>query len=187
MENLTTIIGMILAVSLASERLVTMIKTLFPGWLADEKKTETLEIDLSADKWRRIVVMILAFIASWGTSTLLTDGYDPFGQVTINSDLKISTFLLGLLASGGSAFWSNLLGYSKAVKDIRVQQKAKDSLAFHQKARAFGLFPQDSGTATKSRILSPNSKTVIAATNALAVLQQPLINNIDQIVKTNRI
>lgn len=48
-ENLTILVSLILAVSLASDRLVTMIKTLAPEYLADEAKTEVQEADLVAD------------------------------------------------------------------------------------------------------------------------------------------
>jgi hypothetical protein len=54
-DNLTAFVALILAISLASERLVTFIKTIFPK-LADEAKTEAQEVDLDKDKGRRFIV-----------------------------------------------------------------------------------------------------------------------------------
>jgi hypothetical protein len=138
-KDISTLIALILAVSLASERLVTMLKTLMPEWLADEKKTSTQEVDLVADRWRRFVVIIMAFLAAWLTATFLTKGYAPLGEVVIEGQGHINTLLLGLLASGGSAFWSSILGYSKAVKDIKVQTRAKENLQFHEEVKSLGL------------------------------------------------
>jgi hypothetical protein len=134
----------ILAVSVATERLVTIVKTAVPEWFADERKTDAKEVDLIADRWRRLRVQGVAFLCAWVTTTMLTDGMKPLGQIMINGQ-PFWTPWLALLASGGSAFWAQVVGYSSALKDVAVTRKALESLAFTQRAREAGATPIDSG------------------------------------------
>jgi hypothetical protein len=141
-DALNSIVAILLSISLAAERLVTIIKTLFP-WLAVEKKAQAGEIDVSGDKWRRFVVQLIAFVASWVTSAFLADGgFSPLGVLKFGSGVNIISvpvIVVGLLASGGSAFWNGLLGYTKAVKDVRTNQAARESLEYKNRARELNL------------------------------------------------
>lgn len=116
-DILSTFIALILAISLAAERLVSILKTFF-GWL-DEKKGNA-----GAEKRRRVAVLLIAFLAAWITGAFLTEGgeWDLFGSIVVSDNHTLPVWLVGFLASGGSAFWSNILGYTKAVKDIRKEQ-----------------------------------------------------------------
>src|SRR5437868_2835243 len=72
LDLLTAFTTVILAVSMASERLVTTIKTMFPR-LADEKKTPAQEVDLVADRPRRLILYALGVVTSWLSAALLAN------------------------------------------------------------------------------------------------------------------
>jgi len=104
---LTQLVTLILAISIAGERLVTFLKTLIP-WLASPPPSATAAI--KDDIARQVTVMIIAFLACWLTAEIA------------GVDTIIKPPILGLLASGGSAFWTNILSYVKGAKDIKTQQ-----------------------------------------------------------------
>jgi len=159
-ENLTELFALILAISLASERLVTIIKSAIP-WLTDEKKTDAQEVDLSADKWRRIIVQLIAFLCAWITSSFLAEGgFNLFGIVPFGTaEGEFLVIILGLLASGGSAFWTNILGYTKAVKDIRIQERATASLKYHLLATSVNKNAIGSGQVADASRRSKNAQS----------------------------
>jgi hypothetical protein len=148
--DLSATIAVLLSISLATERLVTIVKTIFPA-LAVEKKTAAGEVALAPDRPRRLTLQGIALAAAWITASFLATGDQPaeltwnfFGQVQAGT-LKIWVPIVALLASGGSAFWTQLLQYTGAVRDIAVTRKASDSLDFRGKADAMGARPADSG------------------------------------------
>jgi hypothetical protein len=142
-DALNSIVAILLSISLAAERLVTILKTVFPTWLADEKKNKAGDIDPVKDGVRRFAVQILAFVASWVTAAFLADGgYSLTGFLKIGSgtsSTSISVIVVGLLSSGGSAFWSSVLGYTKAVKDVRTNQAARERLEYKNRAKELGI------------------------------------------------
>jgi len=148
MEKITTFITFILAVSLASERLVTIIKTIFPKWLAEENKTPAMEVDLIKDRGRQITVIVLAYVSALLTTFAVNEfKWDP---ILITGYVKgFHPAIIALMASGGSAFWNNLLGYTKAIKDIKIQEKASGTLRFHAQATALGVEAKDAGKTAK--------------------------------------
>lgn len=130
-DDLTGLITVILAISLASERLVTFLKTLIPQ-LAD-KAPGQVQVPQS-DYIRQVIVMLLAFLSCWLTSSFLITDCKSFLCLKDPIDLKgssldIPVYLMALLASGGSAFWASLLGYTKAVKDIKKEQITQEKMA----------------------------------------------------------
>jgi hypothetical protein len=150
-SSLTSFVSVILAVSLASERLLTMVKAAFP-WLAQEQKTDAKEVDLTRDRSRRLVLLAMAWVASWVAASFLVQGDwtvgSLFAQVAVSGakDLGIPVPLVGLLASSGSAFWNNVLGITKEAKDTRRVETASAALAFNAQAKAEGKQAFDSGT-----------------------------------------
>ena len=117
MEYLSTLVGFLLAVSLASERLIAILKTFVPWFAIDKTKDPENSSNSLCEKTRRLSIQGLALLAGWLTASFMTkDGFDPFGNVEL---FNIPAFIVGLLASGGSAFWNQLLGYTKAVRDIK--------------------------------------------------------------------
>jgi hypothetical protein len=131
-ETFSALVAMLLAISLAAERLVTIVKTLAPDWLGtarltDDKKSE----HPTRDRPRRFVVQLIALAAAWITAAFLagsTDGataFDLLGEINFAANQGLPVPVVAVLASGGSAFWANILGYTKAVKDIRIKERDK--------------------------------------------------------------
>lgn len=145
---LSTFAAFILGVSMATERIVAILKTFFPC-LADEKKNDAQEVDLVADRPRRITLQILAIAAAWITSAFLAGkgGFAPFDNVNISGGIAMPAWVLAILASGGAAFWKSVIEYASAVKDLRTQQRATEGLSFHMKAQAMGVQAVDGGMA----------------------------------------
>lgn len=137
---LIKLITIVLAVSIASERLVTFLKTLIPKLgsnSADPAAPLPAKLE-GIEKWRQISVMLIAFLAAWLTSSFLKDGhFDPWGTYDIGPPkTEISVWIIGLLASGGSAFWTNLLGYVRAIKDISTQKSLQLKMTTNHQAQA---------------------------------------------------
>lgn len=129
LDKLVALSTMLLAISLATERLVTVMKTLLPKWLNEERTDSLGHESPVADRWRRFVVQLISFLAAWLTASFLREvdsGRWPFGGIKIiEGQPLMPVIVVALLSMGGSAFWNNILGYSKAVKDIRVQEKER--------------------------------------------------------------
>lgn len=158
MNDLSNFATSILAVSLATERMVAIAKTIAPRWLAEEQKTAANAIDPIADKVRRLKVMALALVCAFVTSVLIGDPSDQLlglpRYVKFAGDQKISTILLAILASGGSAFWTSVIGYTSAAKDVKTQQRTTDGLNFRLKTEQQGVAPTELGATVRSRLLS---------------------------------
>ncbi|TGE20558.1 hypothetical protein E5K00_21425 [Hymenobacter aquaticus] len=118
LTNLSNILVVLIALSVAAERLVEIIKGIIPG--LDQENS-----DVTKERWRKIllqvlaagagiVTAILAFPALAETLKLEDDWNDNFGVL----------FLLGLLASGGSGFWTSIQGYVNKVKEIKKVEAA---------------------------------------------------------------
>ena len=148
-EALSTMIALILAISLAAERLVAMLKNMLP-WLRSSENNTLISNQLGGGMseagmkgkmgivdfgyMRSQMVMALAFCASWFTAAFFAEGDSLitlnkfFGSVPLQSGdkpLEIPVILLALLASGGSEFWKNLLGYTKAMRDIKIGERSQ--------------------------------------------------------------
>jgi hypothetical protein len=107
LTELTALVSLIAALSIASERLVEIIKGLVPS-LDLQKK------DLKEEGRRRALLQILA-VASGIVTALLARDYVP---TQLSDPSKGWSILgLGLLASGGSGFWNSILTYLLKVKD----------------------------------------------------------------------
>jgi hypothetical protein len=141
-NDLGALVTVLLSISLAAERLVAIIQTLFP-WLALEKKNEAQGTDLKQDRWRHFTLQVIMFLSAWTTSGFLSDGgfnlLGFFKFASISGAPSIPIFVLGVLSSGGSAFWSSILGYTKAVKDIRTAQNERERLEYQHRVKEFNL------------------------------------------------
>jgi hypothetical protein len=128
--TLTKLVSIILAISLASERLVTLIKTLIPALAspAAVAGAPTPTVVTNWEKWRQVIVMLIALVACWVSATLLNSGFHPFGDYKVTPDIGIPVWIIGVLASAGSAFWTSILGYTRAVKDISTQQSLQEKM-----------------------------------------------------------
>ncbi|HVP39430.1 MAG TPA: hypothetical protein VMS93_09640 [Candidatus Saccharimonadales bacterium] len=141
-DLLNSVIPVILAISLASERLVTILKTAFP-WLAQEKTLAPGQTDPQADRSRRLLVQGLAVATAYVTTGWFARSLSPLAAVPLGtsaaSAANLPVCLVALLASSGSALWSNLLGYTKAVKDSQAADQAMKSMSLQEQARRIGM------------------------------------------------
>ena len=107
--NLTAIVGVILALSIASERLVEIIKGFIPG-------LDKQDSDPKAEGRRRSYLQILAVLSGVLTAFLARDYIPPEIAKPTESWAILG---LGLLASGGSGFWNSVLTYVTKAKDLK--------------------------------------------------------------------
>jgi hypothetical protein len=110
--KLTTVISLLVALSIASERLVDIIKGLIP-WLNQPR------LRPADEGWRKATLQVLAVLAGI-TTAWLSSAAIPKG-VGIPDDWT-GTFALGLLASGGSGFWNSILTYVTKAKDLKAAE-----------------------------------------------------------------
>ena len=114
MEKIAAVVSLLVALSVAAERLVEIVKGLIP-WLDLE------QVDQKWEARRRCVLQVLAVVAGIVT-VFLSRGAIPTGLV--NLDDKSGVVALGLLASGGSGFWNSILTYVAKVKDVKEAEVA---------------------------------------------------------------
>lgn len=118
MENIEIIVAFLLTISLASERMVTILKTVIPV-LAEQGDPNSAW----NQRWRPLIIQGFTFVFCCATAAMVQGpGTNWFtGSVTLVGDRGVPVLVVGLLASGGSAFWNNVLGYTKAVKDLKKE------------------------------------------------------------------
>lgn len=120
-NNLTAIVGLILALSIASERFVEIIKGM-SSFLNQEQS------DPVQEGRRRSALHLLAAVSGMVTAVLAKPaiaGALPEGAL----GNPFPVLALGLLASGGSGFWNSVLSYMTNLKDatkLDVQRKKED-------------------------------------------------------------
>lgn len=113
MEKLITIVTLLIAVSVASERLVEIIKGFSP-FLNTEKT------DVNLEGRRKSYLHILAVISGIVTALLARSVInDVFDNLYNDVSHALTILAVGLLASGGSGFWNSILTYLLKVKDIK--------------------------------------------------------------------
>lgn len=110
-SSLSTLAALIVALSVASERLVEIVK----GYVPYLNKAKD---DLVEESRRRSMIQLLAVVAGITTSFLAAPALPP---ETI-PDNWMSKLALGLLASGGSGFWNSIQGYVSQAKEVKKAQ-----------------------------------------------------------------
>lgn len=120
LDSINSLFLFLFTVGLGSERLITIVKTALPN-LGKESMALDGKPDPERDKGRRLQVLALALIASYISVSLVTGQWNPLESVPVGT-LKVNVTLLSILGSGGSAFWNNFLGYSKALKDVKREE-----------------------------------------------------------------
>ena len=112
METITLLISYVLGISIASERVVEMVKGVFPIlWQAQD--------DPKQEASRRSMLQALSIAVSIGVAFTAT--------ATLPNELKAlgwvervpGTVALGLMAAGGSGFWNAVLTLLGNIKDIK--------------------------------------------------------------------
>jgi hypothetical protein len=111
--KLTTVISLLIALSIASERLVDIIKGLVP-WLNQQRRKAAEE------GWRKAVLQVMAVIGGITTAWLASPVVPDFIPHDFTGKLA-----LGLLASGGSGFWNSILTYVTKAKDKAAEAETR--------------------------------------------------------------
>jgi hypothetical protein len=109
-NKISLVVSLLIALSVASERLVAIVKGLVP-FLNQENTDPVMEGRRTSALQLLAVVsgIVTALLAGPAIGTIVGDG--------LNS--PVSLIALGLLASGGSGFWNSVQGYVNQVKDIK--------------------------------------------------------------------
>jgi hypothetical protein len=128
MNSLTQFICSMLALSIGVERIVEILKELIYPLRDDPNQNVSGKLATR----RRVTLQILATIA--GTITaLIIDPHNfisslPTGEGLGSVARWTSSLLIGLMASGGSAFWNHALDIIAAVKSVKEQRTVHPTL-----------------------------------------------------------
>jgi hypothetical protein len=109
LNNISSIVALLAALSVASERLVEIIKGMLP-FLSQQSA------DPNAEGRRQTMLHILAVLSGMLTAWLAS------GTAAVQSvlpDSRLGWIVIGLLASGGSGFWNSILGYVNKAKEVK--------------------------------------------------------------------
>ena len=109
LNNISSIVALLAALSVASERLVEIIKGLIPI-LKQENP------DPVAEGRRQSILQVLAIIAGIVTVWLAST---TTALKSVIPDTPLAWIVVGLLASGGSGFWNSVQGYVSKAKDVK--------------------------------------------------------------------
>jgi hypothetical protein len=139
-EQLSVIVALLAALSVAAERLVDIVKNLFPTYLAEEQKIvqggnvaaeDVGKIDPKKEGFRKVVLQVLPIVASivtvmlaWPAVAGSVPGAPPGGWWTSVSGIA-TIIATGVLVSGGSGFWNKVVGYIGEVRDLKQGQKVQ--------------------------------------------------------------
>ena len=111
-SELTVIIGLLVSLSIAAERLVEILKNAIPP-------LRVAFPDKNKEAKRQCVLQLLAvgagLVSAWLASPAI-------GGILPEKWASPGTIVaLGLLASGGSGFWNSILSYVYQVKNIKKE------------------------------------------------------------------
>lgn len=144
-NDLSTTVAALSALSVVTERFVEIIKGLIPP-LSQPRGNEKEEC------WRNTALRLLAVIGGYVTVYL---AHDQLGDAvkTIWDKGAEGQILLGLLASGGSGFWNAVLKYVGAIKDLRKTDAAvRSETLVTMRTEALTLPPRQPLTAARSSV-----------------------------------
>jgi len=111
MENLSTIVAVILALSVASERLVEIVKGLIPALNGRSEDPRKEGLRTSAVQGMAIVAgIVTALLCQPALSKVVPQTWSTFPGI----------LAVGLLASGGSGFWNSIQSYVLGLKDVQA-------------------------------------------------------------------
>lgn len=116
LDNLSEFSTLLAAISLATERLVVIVKTIFPRLGTPRPASAAGVSEDEADRMRRLSVLAVAYLCALATAWIVADGWTiEYGS----HNRSVSIFGVALLACGGSAFWSQVVSFASAAKDAR--------------------------------------------------------------------
>jgi hypothetical protein len=130
-EQLSTLVALLAALSVAAERLVEIVKNWFPAHLAEEQKDTQGNVDVKKEGRRKVQLQLLAIGASVITVILAWPAIAgsvpgaPSGAWWTSLQGWLIILAAGILVSGGSGFWNKIVGYVGAVRDLRKEDAEK--------------------------------------------------------------
>ena len=126
-DSLQTLATMVLALSAANERLIEALKNLFAPFLAKKQITGNEASDPAGDRRRQLAVQILSVLGALCTAAWIAGGRPwswgsslPLGAAA--DAPRVPVVLLGLLTSGGSAFWNSVLDFTRGAAQLRKEK-----------------------------------------------------------------
>jgi len=145
-QHLESLAAVVLAGSLAMERLVNLGKTLAPRIFGepspvgnapvsifdDSARTRSTSAARLSERYRRLAVLALVYVSSAITAWFIAGDYQACvlhaswfecPAVAYGSADSMPFWLYAILVSGGSAMWANLVGYFSALKDTTAAQR----------------------------------------------------------------
>ena len=120
-DTLIELVGILVALSAASERLVDIAKG-FIGSL--EKPAPGTTLSPAEEVRRKAKIQIMAVLAGLFTTVLAWPVIGNMFPGTYGSNALVIVGL-GFLVSGGSGLWNSILSYLLAIKDLRKKELAK--------------------------------------------------------------
>jgi hypothetical protein len=113
-SGLTSFVTVMIALSVAAERVTETVKQMFAGFLNSLKSNISSAVVQIAAIVSGIFVSVLS-----GQNPVNVPGFQPYQWN--NHHNWVSWLLSGILVSGGSAFWNNILDLLKAAKVQKEQ------------------------------------------------------------------
>ena len=121
LEALTLFVGLLASLSLASERLVLIVRGLWP--FLSEDYADDDDNERKKERLRQLTLHALAITAGIATAFLAKPALTDILPSTWTNWYSIVA--IGVLVSGGSSFWNSVLSYLKSVKDIKTENAKK--------------------------------------------------------------
>ncbi|MGF6489150.1 hypothetical protein [Pseudomonas frederiksbergensis] len=109
MEQIASIVGAVVALSIASERLVEIIKGFIPALNA---ASDNQDKEARRRSYLQMLAVLSGVITAFVSKDLVPD-------LVMKEAGDWGILALGLLASGGSGFWNSILTYVTNAKDIK--------------------------------------------------------------------
>lgn len=133
LESLTQFVTILLALSIAAERLVELVK----GWFSSLNGTD---LDADRERKRQLIIHGMSLAAAFVVVYLAQDYIISSLRLKNSSDKLLEQLPPGLyisfsiLASGGSSMWNSILTYLLSLKNLK-QQQVVDKVVDNGKAR----------------------------------------------------
>jgi hypothetical protein len=115
LQSLPAVITLLIALSVATERAVEIVKSLIP-WLDTINPTPAIEGRRRATI--QALAVVFGVVIAYFTWPVIAEVIRTPGEATPPMDVA-TVLALGLLASGGSGFWNSLLSYTVSLKSLK--------------------------------------------------------------------
>lgn len=143
-ESLQGLSTLVLILSGANERLIEAIKNFGAKKLARVPSPNADEDDTTEDRKRQFWVQLLSVALATSIAAWVGDGRPWHWFFTYqvktgtgNDTLSVTALMLGLLTSGGSAFWNSILDFTREA--ARLRERKVETLRLLNKSTSAGV------------------------------------------------